>query len=175
MKPHAFGSSKAAATGVAALLRSRHSHSRDHRRLACNPLSRRIDPSGHAKRRHPPARKNTIPITPPRKSRRAFVQSGFNEVPGSRNPSIARRGDLTEASRFPNHLFGDSWVAGFWKPCSQILNARGEGEQPPPFDHDGGGRAKLSALIRLNLCFAVGKTCGEGRSPLLAIILLSIS
>src|SRR3984893_2851002 len=100
MKPHAFGSSKAAATGVAALLRSRHSHSRDHRRLAYNPLSRRIDPSGHAKRRHPPARKNTIPITPPRKSHRAFVQSGFNEVPGSRNPSIARRGDLTEASRF---------------------------------------------------------------------------
>ena len=36
----------------------------------------------HAKRRHPPARKNTIPIIP-RKSRRAFVQSGFNEVPGT--------------------------------------------------------------------------------------------
>src|ERR1700738_1800756 len=31
--------------------------------------------------------------------------------PGSPNPSIARRGDLTEASRFPNHFFGDSWLA----------------------------------------------------------------
>jgi hypothetical protein len=108
MKPHAFGSSKAAATGAAAPLGSRHSHSRDHRRLACNRLSRRIDPSGHAKRRHPPARKNTIPITPPRKSRRAFVQSGFNEVPGSRNPSIVGLKDLTEASRFPNRRSSDS-------------------------------------------------------------------
>jgi transposase len=33
----------------------------------------------HAKRRISPEHKNTIPITP-RKSRRAFVQSGFNEV-----------------------------------------------------------------------------------------------
>jgi hypothetical protein len=29
------------------------------------------------------------------------------------------------------------------------------------FDHDGGGRAKLSALIRLNLCFAVGRPVGK--------------
>ena len=78
----------------------------------------------HAKRRHPPARKNTIPIIP-RKSRRAFVQSGFNEVPGTHRThepierpagdlTEASRLDLTEASRFPNRYFFDSpWQTGF--------------------------------------------------------------
>jgi hypothetical protein len=51
----------------------------------------------HAERRHSPERENTIPITP-RKSRRAFVQSGFNEV-RSRAPPKKRAADLTEASR----------------------------------------------------------------------------
>jgi hypothetical protein len=45
----------------------------------------------HAKRRHPPAQENTISIIPQRQSRRAFVQSGFNEVRSHAAPKKAPR------------------------------------------------------------------------------------
>ena len=61
--------------------------------------------------------KHTIPITQPRKSRRAFVQSGFREV---RTPAPQKRAaDLTEASRFYWHgpvAFG---VQGLGKELSR--------------------------------------------------------
>jgi hypothetical protein len=89
----------------------------------------------HAKRRHLPARRKTIPMIPPRKSRRAFIQSGFgfNEVPDSGNKPIARRGDLTEASRFPKPLRSDSrWQTwSFAMTAAILLPDHVDGSAPP--------------------------------------------
>jgi transposase len=109
MKPHVFGSSKTAKISAAAPVSRRQAASHDHRKLVCNRLSRRIDLSPRVNRCKPAAGKTYNPITQPRKSRRAFVQSGFREV---RTPAPQKRAaDLTEASRFPWREFSDSFGA----------------------------------------------------------------
>ena len=61
-------------------------------------------------------RSRTIPIAaPPCPPSRAFVQSGFNEVASEPSAAPSRLRDLTEPSRFPNRVFNDSWVVGFWR------------------------------------------------------------
>src|SRR6476659_4104412 len=51
----------------------------------------------------------------PRIASRAFVQSGFNELASLTPAAPSRERDLTEPSRFPNQIFNDSWVVGFWR------------------------------------------------------------
>src|SRR4051794_34702650 len=51
----------------------------------------------------------------PRIAYRASGQSGLNELASLTPAAPSRERDLTDPSRFPNQIFNDSCVVGFWR------------------------------------------------------------